>query len=599
MAVENLQDVGREGTLVGEAAVRLDGFEAAHSGDDGGDFGPGQAEAEGDLGEASFGAGDSLQVILEGGDVFDNLLLAVAAEVVIAELAGLELRVLGDAAGQAALVEGDPSDDADFVLAAAGEEVLLGSLIEDVVDDLDAVDQSGADDIQGGVRLVIVNGDADCASFAATLDLFQAAAPLVAGQPLRIPDVKLLQVDGFDVEVAKAGLGAGDDVVGREDLFDTDARLCGPGEILGRDFGRNVDSLGRFLHDLADEPFTVSLTVGQGGINEVQAQFHGSPESLHRFVIGAAKPLIAADSPGSVADLTYREAGLTQLTIVHLLQHIRLGKMAVTPRGSAHVILIVMRRLVLCGLLAASLAFAANLRLYLKDGTYHIVREFKVESDRVKYFSTERGEWEEIPLELVDLKRTDKEEKAKADALKEESSQIASEEKAEREMRREIERVPVEPGVYLLEGENLKPIPVAESKVVNNKRRNVLKAITPVPIITSRSTVELDGEHSKNMVKEDRPEFYMRLSADQRFGLIRLTPKGGVSRIVEKVDIIPVSKEIIEQQEEVETFRKQVGEGLYKIWPTKPLEPGEYAMVEYTMGKMNVQVWDFAYTGKK
>ena len=54
-------------------------------------------------------------------------------------------------------------------------------------------------------------------------------------------------------------------------------------------------------------------------------------------------------------------------------------------------------------------ADAATVRLYLKDGTHHSVREFKTEGDRVRYFSTERGEWEEIPLELIDLKKTEAE----------------------------------------------------------------------------------------------------------------------------------------------------------------------------------------------
>jgi hypothetical protein len=32
---------------------------------------------------------------------------------------------------------------------------------------------------------------------------------------------------------------------------------------------------------------------------------------------------------------------------------------------------------------------------------------------------------------------------------------------------------------------------------------------------------------------------------------------------------------------------------LYKIWPEHDLEPGEYALVQYTETKVNVQVWDF------
>ena len=58
--------------------------------------------------------------------------------------------------------------------------------------------------------------------------------------------------------------------------------------------------------------------------------------------------------------------------------------------------------------------------------------------------------------------------------------------------------------------------------------------------------------------------------------------------------MIPVSNEIVEETDIVETFKQQIAEGLYKIWPTKPLEPGEYAVIEYTEGKGNVQVWDFS-----
>ena len=51
----------------------------------------------------------------------------------------------------------------------------------------------------------------------------------------------------------------------------------------------------------------------------------------------------------------------------------------------------------------------------------------------------------------------------------------------------------------------------------------------------------------------------------------------------------------MEEAELVDTFRLQLGELIYKIWPEKDLTPGEYALVEYTDGKVNMQVWDFAY----
>jgi hypothetical protein len=37
---------------------------------------------------------------------------------------------------------------------------------------------------------------------------------------------------------------------------------------------------------------------------------------------------------------------------------------------------------------------------------------------------------------------------------------------------------------------------------------------------------------------------------------------------------------------------------LYKIWPKQPLPPGEYAVVEFAEGKLNIQVWDFAIKAK-
>jgi hypothetical protein len=34
--------------------------------------------------------------------------------------------------------------------------------------------------------------------------------------------------------------------------------------------------------------------------------------------------------------------------------------------------------------------------------------------------------------------------------------------------------------------------------------------------------------------------------------------------------------------------------GLYKIWPKDPLPEGEYAVIEYTVNEVNIQIWDFA-----
>lgn len=257
-----------------------------------------------------------------------------------------------------------------------------------------------------------------------------------------------------------------------------------------------------------------------------------------------------------------------------------------------------MIRLVALFILAAILACAATIRLYLKDGEYQLVREYKVMGDRVRYYSVERGDWEEIPLELIDLKRTESEMKQRVESNREEAAAIAAEEAAERELEREISRVPRDPGVYLVAGDQVKAIPPAESKVVTNRRRSILKAVTPIPMVSGKATLELDGERSANIVDGATPEFYIRLSAPQRFGIVRLEEKKG-ARVVEKLEIIPVTNQIVEEQIEVPVFRHQVAGELYKIWPMKPLEPGQYAVVEYTPaldeGTLNIQIWDFSY----
>jgi hypothetical protein len=239
-------------------------------------------------------------------------------------------------------------------------------------------------------------------------------------------------------------------------------------------------------------------------------------------------------------------------------------------------------------------AFAANVKLYLKDGEYQIVREYKVESDRVRYYSVERGDWEEIPLTLVDLRRTQSEAKEKQSALEEEAKLISAEDKAERERANEVAKVPQGPGVHLVVGNGIHTLKAAESEMRTSKGRAILKVMAPIPIVSGKGTVELKGEHSLNKVVSARPEFYISLAAEERFGIIRLKPEKG-QRIVERLTIVPVTNEIIEQQDQVEIFRQQMDTDLYKIWPTKALEPGEYAVVEYTDGKVNIQIWDFAH----
>ena len=252
-----------------------------------------------------------------------------------------------------------------------------------------------------------------------------------------------------------------------------------------------------------------------------------------------------------------------------------------------------MRKLLFLLLVFVLTLEAANFKLYLKDGTFQIVREYKVEGDRVNYYSIERSDWEEIPLDLVDMKRTTTDTAARKETLDKASKELSDEEEAARESRREIQKIPRDPGVYRLEDNQLRIFKAAEASVKNAKGRNVLRALSPVPLIPGKATLETQGEHSQNVVKEGSPEFFLQLSDFESFGIIKLTPEKGV-RIVERITIVPVTKESEEERQLVPTFTKQLSDnGLYKIWPQDSMPQGEYAVIEYTEGKINLQVWDF------
>lgn len=81
------------------------------------------------------------------------------------------------------------------------------------------------------------------------------------------------------------------------------------------DFGADPDAVaGEVADDLADEFFRVSFVIGEGGIDEIQAEIEGAAEGGEGLGIVAAEPLAASDAPGTVADFTDFDAGPTEFT---------------------------------------------------------------------------------------------------------------------------------------------------------------------------------------------------------------------------------------------------------------------------------------------
>ncbi len=248
-------------------------------------------------------------------------------------------------------------------------------------------------------------------------------------------------------------------------------------------------------------------------------------------------------------------------------------------------------------LLAAALLLGETFKLFLKDGDYHMVREYQVQGDRVRYFSTERGDWEEIPKDLVDLEKTEKQRKTKSEETVRQTREQDEEEKAERAQRREIEAIPMESGGYFKENDQVRALKLADYQIITDKKRKALTMISPVPLIPGKATVVIKGERSPFVIKEDRPEFFLRLAKEEKFGIIRLTPKKNL-RIVENVSIVPRVNQTFEDRKQMATFEQELMGNLYKVWPEKPLTPGEYALMEFSEAEdqeeINLMIWDFA-----
>ncbi|MGB0045713.1 MAG: hypothetical protein WBP91_21240, partial [Terriglobales bacterium] len=96
-------------------------------------------------------------------------------------------------------------------------------------------------------------------------------------------------------------------------------------------------------------------------------------------------------------------------------------------------------------------AFAQNQahRLILKDGTYQSVTRYEIHGDRVRYFSAERGEWEEVPNALIDWDATNKFEQGReAGKLAPEAVELDKELEAERHTE-QLRSPQVAPGLHL------------------------------------------------------------------------------------------------------------------------------------------------------
>ncbi len=284
-----------------------------------------------------------------------------------------------------------------------------------------------------------------------------------------------------------------------------------------------------------------------------------------------------------------------------------------------------------------------NHRLILKDGTYQMVRQYKIVGDRVRYMPLDReADWEELPVDLVDWDATRKWERDHADAaaaaeeaspamkeaedLDKEEADARDDEKARMPVVAKGLELPDQDGVFVLDNfqgtpELVELVPTEAN--LNTKDKRGLSILNP--IAGQRAAIELQGAHAKVHLHVNDPAIYLSLnatsdskevishammvntggakevangkhgahSATSEFAIVRVDERKAV-RIVGAIHISPTGK--ITQDEDVIPAKSEVlpGKHWLKLTPEQPLTIGDYALIEVlSPSDINDSVWDF------
>ena len=258
-------------------------------------------------------------------------------------------------------------------------------------------------------------------------------------------------------------------------------------------------------------------------------------------------------------------------------------------------------------------------KLILKDGTYQLVRSYERNGERVRYYSAERGAWEEIPAAMIDWEATAKAEAAEGNDEEALAKKVRSQEQAQRiETIMDIDAsLQVAPGVFLppgegmfvIDGKSVTQLEQAGSQLKTDKKQFLKQVLTPIPIVASKRNVEIPGSRAKARVSSDQVEFYLReappdpdrttpIVRSSRPGesgpeveLVRATVKGN-KRQLESIKSL-FGEQVEEKRNTIALQRWEIAPTVYRFTLSEPLPAGEYALAEILPDGMNLFVWDF------
>lgn len=244
-------------------------------------------------------------------------------------------------------------------------------------------------------------------------------------------------------------------------------------------------------------------------------------------------------------------------------------------------------------------------KLILKDGSVQIVSQYQVIGKRVRYYSIQRSDWEEIPASLVDWPAT---RKAAAQTKQREQQAVTLARRVDLEEHPGSLDVsggiagtglpagvllPSGDGMYVFNGHSILAVKadLATSKL--DKGRFIAKMISPVPVISTRYTISLKGKRAKTEIANSEPVFFFRTDrgVTPQFLLIRAEEKGNRREFAYLNEYMGQKKT---EAKEIPIKLRAVDPDTYRLTAIQDLSPGQYVLAEPTPGQsIDLYVWDF------